>query len=74
MESRPLLGVPRHRSRTTYANLDCVFVENALIFGVSKIDRAQAPLPPPPSPLSAVADGPEICAHRLLSVTPAITD
>ena len=28
---------PRTASRTTYANLDCAFVENALVFAVLKI-------------------------------------
>ena len=35
---------PRTPSRTTDANLDCAFVENALLFVVLKIGRA---LPPP---------------------------
>ena len=35
---------PRALSLTTVANLDCVFVENPLIFVVPKIGRALAPL------------------------------
>ena len=35
---------PRTQSRTTDANLDCVFVENALVFVVPNIGRAWAPL------------------------------
>ena len=40
-------GGPRTPSRPTYANLDCAFVENALIFVVLKIGRARAPLGKP---------------------------
>ena len=35
---------PRTPSRTTDANVDCAFVENALVFVVPKIGWAQAPL------------------------------
>ena len=37
---------PRTRSRTTDANLDCAFVENALVFVVPKIGRTRAPFGP----------------------------
>ena len=35
---------PRRQSRTNDANLDCLFVENALVFVVPNIGEAQAPL------------------------------
>ena len=38
---------PRTPSRTTDANLDCAFVENALLFVVLKFGRALAPCRPP---------------------------
>ena len=44
---------PRTPSRTTDANLDCAFVENALLFVVPNIGGARAPLG---SPLSAPLD------------------
>ena len=34
--------------RTTDTNLDCAFVENALVFVVPKMGVARAPLPLPP--------------------------
>ena len=37
----------RTASRTTEANFDCAFVENALVFVVPDIGRARAPLNPP---------------------------
>ena len=37
-------GGPRTPSRTTDANLDCAFVENALLFVVPNIGGARAPL------------------------------
>ena len=39
---------PRTPSRTTDANLDCAFVENALVFVAPKIGRARAPPVRPP--------------------------
>ena len=36
-------GGPRTQSRTTDANLDCPFVENALLFVALKIGWSQAP-------------------------------
>ena len=41
-------GGPRTTSRTTDANLDCAFVENALVYVVPKIGWAWAPLSAPP--------------------------
>ena len=38
-------GFPRTASTTTDTNLDCVFVENALLFVALKIGKG---LPPPP--------------------------
>ena len=41
---RARYGGPRTASRTTDTNLDCAFVENALVFVVPKIEVAWAPL------------------------------
>ena len=38
---------PRKQSTTTDANLDCAFVENALVFIVPKVGRARGPLGAP---------------------------
>ena len=38
-------GGPRTPTRTTDANLDCAFVENALVFVAPKIGRARASPP-----------------------------
>ena len=54
-------GGPRTLLRTTDANLDCAFVENALVFVAPKMGRAQAPLNEiGPYLISVVGDG--LCA------------
>ena len=47
-------GGPRTLSKTADANLDCAFVESALVFVVLKIGKDKAPpfpLPPSETPL-----------------------
>ena len=41
-KARTLSGVPQ--TPTTYANLDCAFIENPLVFIVQIIGRARSPL------------------------------
>ena len=53
-------GGPKTPSRTTDANLDCAFVENALVFVVLNIGGAQAP-PGPPCPLPLVGNECYVC-------------
>ena len=50
-------GGPTTLSRTADANLDCAFVENALLFAALKIRRAWPPLSAPPWTLHTFGGG-----------------
>ena len=57
-------GGPRTLLKTIDANIDCAFVENAIVFSVPNIWRGCAPLVPPlTTPLVAVQD----CALVIVS-------